>query len=76
MGKLVRDQIPELFGERSGVLDTEHFRAALRSKLREEVDEYLESGVVLELADVLEVVCALARFDGVDTEPLETLRRQ
>jgi predicted house-cleaning noncanonical NTP pyrophosphatase (MazG superfamily) len=76
MGKLVRDRIPELFGGRSGVLDKEDFRAALRSKLREEVDEYLESGEVLELADVLEVVYALARLDGVDTEPLETLRRQ
>lgn len=60
----------------SGVLDTEHFRAALHTKLGEEVSEYLESGEVLELADVLEVVYALARLDGVDTEQLETLRRQ
>ncbi|OLV16334.1 hypothetical protein BOO71_0012133 [Deinococcus marmoris] len=36
--------------------------------------EYLESGEVLELADVLEVVYALAELDGVGRAELEDLR--
>ena len=76
MGKLVRDRIPELFGGSALVLNADEFRAALRAKLGEEMGEYLASGEVLELADVLEVVYALARLDGVGAEKLEDLRRQ
>ncbi|CAM4448760.1 nucleoside triphosphate pyrophosphohydrolase [Deinococcus marmoris] len=74
MGKLVRDRIPELFGGKSHLLNPDDFCAALRTKLGEEVAEYLESGEVLELADVLEVVYALAELDGVDRNELEDLR--
>ncbi|MBB6016757.1 nucleoside triphosphate pyrophosphohydrolase [Deinococcus radiopugnans] len=76
MGKLVRERIPELFGGTSRVLNADEFRAALRAKLGEEVAEYLESGEVLELVDVLEVVYALAKTDGVGKRELEDLRRQ
>lgn len=75
MSKLVRDRIPELFGGPSRVLNADEFRAALRAKLGEEVAEYLASGEVLELADVLEVVYALAMLDGVGNGELEDLRR-
>lgn len=74
MGKLVRDRIPELFGGHSRTLDEPGFRAALRAKLQEEVAEYLESGEALELADVLEVVYALAELDGVSAAGLEEMR--
>lgn len=76
MGKLVRDRIPELFGGTTRRLDDGEFRAALRGKLQEEVAEYLDSGETLELADVLEVVSALAALDGVSAERLEELRAQ
>ncbi|MDV6374935.1 nucleoside triphosphate pyrophosphohydrolase [Deinococcus arenicola] len=55
-------------------LNPAELRAALRSKLGEEVAESLDSGEVLELADVLEVVYALAELDGVGE--LEELRAQ
>ncbi|CAM3868508.1 nucleoside triphosphate pyrophosphohydrolase [Deinococcus frigens] len=74
MGKLVRDRIPVLFGGTSRPLNPAEFRAALRAKLGEEVAEYLETGEVLELADVLEVVYALAELDGVSRGELEDLR--
>ena len=74
MGKLVRDRIPELFGGYSQTLDEPGFRAALRDKLQEEVTEYLESGDPPELADVLEVVYALADLDGVSPTRLEEMR--
>lgn len=47
---------------------------ALRVKLQEEVAESLESGDVLELADILEVVYALAKLDGVSSAELEQRR--
>lgn len=76
MGKLVRDRIPELFGGCARALNADELRAALRAKLGEEVGEYLASGEVLELADVLEVVYALAELGGVGRRQLEEMRRQ
>lgn len=73
--KLVRDKIPEIIetsGERANVRileDGEYFRE-LRKKLGEEVGEYLESGDSAELADILEVVLALAGASGISSEEL------
>lgn len=74
-GKLVRDRIPVII-RGSGLepqvyqADPEEFRERLRSKLIEEVDEVLSAdgpeALVDELADVLEVVLALAADAGVD----------
>ncbi|WP_230272938.1 nucleoside triphosphate pyrophosphohydrolase [Deinococcus sp. 6YEL10] len=75
MGKLVRDRIPELFGGQTRLLNGEEYRAALRAKLKEEVAEYLDSGDPEELADVLEVVRALAALHGLTPGDLEVLRR-
>ena len=77
--KLVRDRIPEVIA-RTGrgcevrVLDHEEFRAALRTKLREEIEEYAAAGDAAELADVLEVVLALADAEGLGRDGLERLR--
>lgn len=74
MAKLVRDRIPDLFGGSARPLNPPDFRVALREKLREETEEYLEAGDVQELADVLEVVYALAALDGLTPADLEVLR--
>lgn len=74
MAKLVRDRIPDLFGGSARPLNPPDFRVALREKLREETEEYLEAGDVQELADVLEVVYALAALDGLTPADLEALR--
>lgn len=79
MGKLIRDRIPELLGDQAGThrqLQDEEFEAALREKLREEVQEYLESGEVMELADILEVVYALGKLDGVTESQLDYFRAE
>ena len=79
--KLVRDRIPEII-EADGkqavwhVLETTDFEQALRDKLQEEVDEFFESGDLEELADVLEVVYALAAQLGIDQAALEAMRQQ
>ncbi|MFK7601335.1 nucleoside triphosphate pyrophosphohydrolase [Deinococcus sp. SM5_A1] len=72
----MRDRILELFGGQSRPLNPADFRAAPRNKLGEEEAEYLESGEVLELADVLEVMYALAELDGVGRTELEDLQAQ
>jgi predicted house-cleaning noncanonical NTP pyrophosphatase (MazG superfamily) len=48
--------------------------ALLRDKLAEETREYLASGDPGELADVIEVVYALAGLHGLDAAGLEDLR--
>ncbi len=80
MEKLVRDRIPEIIaadrGEirRSRVAPEAEYRELLAEKLREETAEYLESRKSEELADILEVVLALAREAGLGPEELEGLR--
>ena len=79
MAKLVRDLVPQLYGDQPGAhrtLNDAEFETALREKLQEEVAEYLESGEVVELADILEVVYALARLDGVTESQLDYFRAE
>ncbi|WP_214107062.1 nucleoside triphosphate pyrophosphohydrolase [Acrocarpospora catenulata] len=78
--KLVRDKIPQIIRATGmdpivRVADSGEYAAQLRHKLREEVGEFLASDHdPEELADVLEVVYALAALVGVDRERLEKLR--
>ncbi|WP_407538596.1 nucleoside triphosphate pyrophosphohydrolase [Deinococcus radiomollis] len=77
-GKLVRDRIPELFGGQATRLPDAAYVDALRAKLSEETGEYLAAftapGRHAELADVLEVLLALAEQDGLTPADLERLR--
>lgn len=77
--KLVRDRIPEIIrsaGEQPmvRVAAPDEYRKLLRAKLVEEVEEFLESDDPAELADVLEVLLALAAELDVDRERLEQMR--
>ena len=79
LNKLVRDRIPEIIAGigqtcKTRTLSQEEYLAALKDKLREEVAEYEESGALEELADILEVVRALAEADGHTAEELERVR--
>ena len=75
MGKLVRDKIPMLI-ENSGekpivrVLDEKEYHSHLESKLDEEVAEFHADRNTEELADILEVVYALAESIGSSKEEL------
>ncbi|MER7921324.1 MULTISPECIES: nucleoside triphosphate pyrophosphohydrolase [unclassified Streptomyces] len=81
-GKLVRDRIPQLIRDGGAeplvhTADRDEYRVRLRDKLREEVAEFLaadDDAAPEELADVLEVVHALAADLGVDRDRLEQLR--
>lgn len=81
-GKLVRDLIPQIIREDGAEPVTytagrEEYRSRLRDKLGEEVAEFLdadEDSAPEELADVLEVVRALAADLGVGADQLEKIR--
>ena len=82
MEKLVRDRIPEIIEEDRGeaspfrVASPGEYHQLLALKLREEVGEYLSDREPLELADILEVVYALAKDAGLTPEKLEKMRRR
>ena len=68
--KLVRDKIPQIIQSRKKSctfrkLDEQSYLLELRKKLTEEVNEYLEDPCKEELADILEVIDALAQTKGL-----------
>lgn len=77
--KLVRDRIPQIIraaGREARVRSAGdgEYRTFLGAKLYEEAGEYIASGDAAELADVLEVVYALAAMAGVSPGDLERAR--
>lgn len=73
--KLVRDKIPEIIasqGEKPIIrtLDQEEYTRCLQDKLNEEVNEFHRDRNLEELADILEVTCALAEDLGCNREEL------
>lgn len=77
--KLVRDNIPDIIRGKgqnpiTKVLDDKEYDGELAKKLCEEATEYLIDRDIEELADVLEVVYAIAKFKGVSMDELERIR--
>ena len=67
--KLVRDRIPDIITAsgkscNTAILDADDYVRMLDEKLNEEVAEYQESKSMEELADILEVIDALAAARG------------
>ena len=76
--KLVRDKIPELIraqGEtpHTRILESAEYAAHLKAKLDEEVAEFHRDRNLEELADILEVVYALAEDLGYTRQELEAV---
>ena len=76
--KLVRDKIPELIraqGEtpRTRILGQEEYTDSLEAKLDEEAAEFHRDRNLEELADILEVVYALAEDLGHTRQELEAV---
>ncbi|NGM83863.1 nucleoside triphosphate pyrophosphohydrolase [Paenibacillus sp. 7124] len=81
--KLVRDKIPQIIKNggkvpRTRILDKDEYLGELNAKLREESEEYFRANnpqdALEELADMLEVIRALAVARGVSWEQLEDIR--
>ena len=79
--KLVRDKIPEII-ENDGktctcsILSDEEYLKKLDEKLGEELAEYQESKSMEELADLLEVMHAVAAARGSSMEEVEKIRQE
>ena len=78
--KLVRDRIPEIIeagGKRCicSTLSDEEYLAKLDEKLNEELAEYQESKSMEELADLLEVMRAVAAARGSSIDEVEDIRQ-
>jgi len=79
--KLVRDKIPSIIAQNgknanTTTLNDKQYTAALEKKLKEETREYLRSKDLTELADILEVVEALAKNQGASFEDVLALKQQ
>ena len=83
--KLVRDKIPEIIKSsgkefRTKQLNEDEYIKELRSKLNEEISEYLEAYTdeqsLEELADVLEIIHRLADVHGSNIESVEDIRKE
>ena len=79
--KLIRDRIPEII-ENSGrtceteILSDEDYMKYLNLKLREEIEEYLKSFEVEELADLEEVLRAILDAKGVSYDEFDRIREE
>ena len=77
--KLVRDNIPEIINNSGSecetrILKKDEYIEELDKKLNEEFDEYKEDGSVEELADMIEVIYAIAKSKGLSEDELNKIR--
>jgi len=80
--KLVRDKIPEIIGKATGkkpklrkATEKEYFES-LKQKLKEEMEEFLHDNNPEELADIMEIIYALAEHKKITKQQLEEMRKQ
>ncbi|GGE54825.1 nucleoside triphosphate pyrophosphohydrolase [Priestia taiwanensis] len=83
--KLIRDRIPEIIQQNgkhptTRILIESEYIEELCKKVSEELTEYREAKTmehkVEELADLLELVNALAEYEGVTLKEVENVRRE
>lgn len=77
--KLVRDKIPYIIANsgskpKTRILNNDEYLVYLKLKLQEELDEYLDSNKLIELADLLEVIYAIIEHNGISIEEFEKIR--
>ena len=79
--KLIRDKIPQIIedsGKKAIVerVSGQEYLDLLNAKLAEELQEYLDSQRVEELADLVEVIYAISDYKGVSRQEFEDIRKQ
>lgn len=80
VNKLVRDNIPEMIKTKDKkncsykILDDKEYLSALNTKLGEELNEYLISGDIEELADLQEVILAIVDYKKCSRQDFENIR--
>ncbi|HCC23563.1 TPA: phosphoribosyl-ATP pyrophosphohydrolase [Candidatus Falkowbacteria bacterium] len=78
--KLVRDLVPQMIEDNGDeavtkILEQEEYFEALKDKLKEEVEDYLENDDPEELADIIEVIHALSEYHQMTINDIERLRQ-
>lgn len=85
MNKLVRDNIPQIIENNNEIAETrilsdEEYFYELNKKLLEECNEVVQASTkeerLEELADLLEVMKALAKIDNYQLETIELMAKQ
>lgn len=79
--KLVRDYIPDIIESKGShckteILDLPDHILALDDKLKEELVEFQESRDIEEIADMLEVLCAMAKLQGYSWTDVLGVKRE
>jgi predicted house-cleaning noncanonical NTP pyrophosphatase (MazG superfamily) len=83
--KLVRDRIPEILKNKgkqfsTRTLENEEYIKELKNKIFEELQEYInaenDTDAIEELADLLEIIHALAECHGASFEMIEKVRQK
>ena len=79
--KLIRDKIPQIIrlsGKQAVIEEVsgEEYLQLLNAKLGAELQEYLDSQSVEELADLVEVVYAILDCKNVSLQDFESIRQQ
>ncbi|GAB4290076.1 MAG: nucleoside triphosphate pyrophosphohydrolase [Oscillatoriaceae cyanobacterium] len=82
--KLIRDNIPDIIRQQqvnfaTKILSEEQYRQALRQKLLEEAAEAAtanDENLVMELADLAEVIDALMAVYGISPEAVQATQNQ
>jgi predicted house-cleaning noncanonical NTP pyrophosphatase (MazG superfamily) len=83
--KLVRDRIPDII-ESTGkqfstrIMENDEYIIELKNKIFEELEEYInaenDNEAIEELADLLEIIHALAECHGASFEKVEEVRKK
>jgi len=79
--KLVRDKIPQIIqqsGKRAIIKEVfgKEYLELLNAKLGEELQEYIDSESIEELADLVEVVYAILEHKDVSLQEFEVIRKR
>jgi predicted house-cleaning noncanonical NTP pyrophosphatase (MazG superfamily) len=74
--KLVRDRIPEIIKADGAecvthIAKPDEYKRLLEAKLQEEVTEFLHNKCAEEIADILEVIEAIARLEGISVDEIK-----
>jgi len=77
--KLVRDKIPEYIRKKGGtpithIADDAEYWEKLKEKLLEEIEEFKKGENVEELADIFEVLDAIADYKKFDREEMQNVK--
>jgi predicted house-cleaning noncanonical NTP pyrophosphatase (MazG superfamily) len=79
--KLIRDKIPEIIQAAGKIavfeeLSNVNYYTKLVEKLQEETKEFVESDEIEELADLLEIICAILDCKGLNLNQLISIQEK